>query len=90
MENGYFRCGAGVGGVNITGGQNDVGGGNVVGGGTVCDLVTLCISKKKSASRRISKRPDVRDRPMRPMRPDVTSITFHLPNSSSLAITSCC
>ena len=41
VEIGYFRCGAGVGGVNITGGGNATGGSNVVGGGTVCDLVTL-------------------------------------------------
>ena len=47
-----------------------------------------CISKKKSASGRTSKRPDVRDRPVRPMRQDTTAATHNVPNAWSITFAS--
>ena len=46
------------------------------------------ISKKKSASRRTSKRPDVRDRPVRPMRQDTTATTHNVHNAWSITFAS--
>ena len=51
-------------------------------------LRELSSEKKKSASRRTSKLPDVRDRPVRPMRQDTTTATLNVHNAWSITFAS--